>query len=880
MLKKGGLTKKEAEEKLVQFGRNEIEDKTKATPFKIVLRQIKSNFILYLLAVAMLISFSVGKATTGYTILIVIAMVVVIGFIQEYRAERAIAALKGLLVPVSIVIRDGNEQEIPSINIVPGDVLILRNGEKIPADCLILEEQELRINESILTGESKEVGKKTGDEEKYTDENVIFMGTYIVNGRCIAKVIHTGMNTKFGKIAGMISAAEKELPLQEKVNKIAKYTALFAMVISILAGVLMLLRIPFINEEAIINTLIVVIAMSVAAFPEGFPVVLMTTLASGAHKMAKQNVIVNRMSIIETIGETTVICSDKTGTITKGEMTIKKVFAGNTFYTVTGTGYDGKGEILYNNKKAELEKNPSLQLLIRNAVLCNDAIITQGDNGTDLKIIGSPTESALLILGAKAGIFKEDLSYKRVQEIPFNSERKMMSVLCEADREKIVYSKGAPEYILRKCAYIQKNNEIAPLAEKDKAKILDANKSMTLHALRTVAFAYKKVSTFQKDHFEEALVFTGLAGMEDAAREEVKEAIAMCSTAGIKVKMITGDNKETALAIAKEIGLSGNLMEGPELDNITDDELAKVINTISIFTRVKPEHKLRIVHALKKNGEVVAMTGDGVNDAPALKEAHIGIAMGKNGTDVSRSVADLTLKDDNFKTIVSAISGGRTIFKNIRKFSTYQLSCTFAEMTILLLGIILAPLLGWQIPILLALQILFMNLVTSDLPAITLGVNPQSQDVMKDAPRKNSMIMNKNSMLLLFFTSSLLAVLVLASYFIAFNILGQSAGYARTVALFSLICLEIASAFNYRSFRKGVLTRSLLVNKPLFYASVISLIATLAIIFSPLNRVFETVPIMADGFLIAVAVSFILIIVFDLVKRANNEKKFFDLEHI
>jgi len=880
MIKEKGLTKKEAEKRLRKYGLNEIRDISKTTYFKILLRQIKSNFMVYLLAAAMLISFFIGKSVTAYTILAIIFMVILAGFIQEYRSEKAISALKNILVPVSIVIRDGKEQEIQSASIVPGDVLLLRNGEKIPADCLLIEEKELRVNEAVLTGESKEASKKICSEKKYSDDNLVFMGTYIVNGRGVAKVIHTGMNTQFGKIAGLISTTEKELPLQKKVNKIAKYMVILAVVISVLTGLIMLSRSIVLNEETIFNILILVIALSVSAFPEGFPVVLITTLAAGARTMAKKNAIVNRMSIIETLGETTVICSDKTGTITKGEMTARRVFVNDAFYDVTGTGYEGKGDFLHNHKKIDINNEVTLRNLLYNAVLCNDSIIERTGNDLEFRTIGSPTESALLVMGVKAGLFKEGIKFKRVQEIPFNSERKMMSVLCEINKEKVVYSKGALEYLIKKCKFIQKNRAISKLSESEKKKILEFNKKMTSNSLRTIAFAYKKVDTFAKDHFEDYLVFLGFVGMEDPAREEVKEAISQCYNAGIEVKMITGDNKETAISIAKEIGLPGKIMEGNELDNLTDDELTKIIGPITIFARVKPEHKLRIVKALKYNGEIVTMTGDGVNDAPALKEAHIGIAMGKNGTDVSRSVADLTLKDDNFSTIVSAISEGRTIFKNIRKFSTYQLSCNFAELSILFISVLLSPFLGWQIPILLALQILFMNLVTDNLPAITLGLNPSSNDSMIEPPRKNSEILNKKLFIMLLFTGSLLTVLVLSSYFLMFNIFGGTHEYARTVALFSLIGLEIVSAFNFRSYRTGVLNRGLMVNPYLVYASAISLIATFVIIYSPLNKVFETVPLGIDGLLIVAALSLSLALIFDLLKYVNNKKKFFDMEHI
>jgi len=402
---------------------------------------------------------------------------------------------------------------------------------------------------------------------------------------------------------------------------------------------------------------------------------------------------------------------------------------------------------------------------------------------------------------------------------------------------------------------------------------------MARDSFRTLAFAYKKVDSFSKDHFEEDLIFVGLVGMEDPPRDEVKESIKQCISAGITVKMITGDNKETALSIAKQIGLKGKVLLGQELDNVTDEELPRIINSISIFARVKPEHKLRIIKALKSNGEIVTMTGDGVNDAPALKEAHIGVAMGKNGTDVSRSVADLTLKDDHFSTIVLAVKEGRTIFKNIRKFVTYQLSCNFAELSILFLGVLLSPLLGWQVPLLLALQILFMNLVTDNLPAITLAVNPSSKDVMSDKPRKNSEILDRKLIVLLIFNGTLMMSFVLLSYFLSFNILGKSAEYSRTVALMTLIFLEITSAFSFRSFRKGVLNRGLLVNPYLFYASAISLIATFVIIYTPLNRLFETVPISIEGFMIGISLSFLLIIIFDALKYINNKKKLIDFEH-
>jgi len=704
------------------------------------------------------------------------------------------------------------------------------------------------------------------------------MGSFVVNGKCLAKVIHTGMNTKFGGIATMISAAEKELPLQNKVNKISKYLVVVAIVFSILTGLFMIIGKPP-SENLLIDALILMIALAVSAFPEAFPVVLITALAKGAYKMAQKNAIVNRMSIIETLGETTVICSDKTGTITKGEMTVSKIFADNRLMDVTGAGYEGKGDFVLYNKKINPLEDDVLSLLIKSSVLCNDARIERTGEDNFYNIIGNPTEASLLIMAAKAGMHVEDLNFKRVEEMPFDSKRKMMSVLCKLEKENYVFSKGAPEILLKNCKKIQRNDGVFTLTERERKKILETNKEMTSDCFRTLAIAYKKVASFSKDHFEEELVFLGLVGMEDSPREEVKESILLCMKAGIKVKMITGDNRETALAISKRIGLHGRVIEGQDLDKMTEIELSKIVNEIVVFARVKPEHKLMIVKALKMNGEIVTMTGDGVNDAPALKEAHIGVAMGKNGTDVSREVADLTLKDNNFATIVMAIREGRTIFKNIRKFISYQLSCNSAELMILFIGVLLAPFLGWQIPLLLALQILFMNLVTDDLPAITLALTPSSLDIMEEKPRKKKEILNKSLIIWFAIAGISMAIITLSVFFVSFNILHKSMEFARTTALLSLICLEIANAYNFMSFRHKVSFESLRVNKYLFYASIISILATIAVIYSPLNKAFGTVPIGITGWLFGVASAIVIILIFNLLKGLNKKKNFLKLEH-
>ena len=866
-----GLTQKEATKKLREYGYNEIKELLHISPFQILLRQIKKNFIVYLLFVAALLSLFVGKSITGYTIFGVILVVIAVGFFQEYKAERSIKALKKIITPISVVIRDGKEVEAPSAKIVPGDIVVLRTGEKIPADCMVLEEKELKINESTLTGESKEIKKFAAkNEDNYKKDNQIFMGTYVVNGKCIAKVLHTGMNTEFGKIAGMISKAEKELPLQKKVNDIAKYLVFVAITVSILTGGIMLIRsMPF-SYSILVEVLIVVVALSVAAFPEGFPVVLISTLASGAYRMSKKKAIVNRMSIIETLGETTVICSDKTGTITKGEMTVKKIFTDSKIISVAGVGYTTEGSLLLDNQKVNVKENTSLDLLLKASVLCNDAKIERRGTDSEYNIKGTPTEAALLIMSAKAGIFREDIRFTRKEEIPFNSERKMMSVLCREKQKSYVYSKGAPEILIKKCKFVQRGSKIVRLTDKEKEKILDFNKNFTLKKFRVLGVAYKETPSFDKNHFEKGLIFLGLVALDDPPRVKVKSALISCEEAGIKVKMITGDNKETAVEIAKEIGLLGEVITGEEMDKMTDDELSKIVSKIIIFARVRPEHKLRIVKALKQNGEIVTMTGDGVNDAPALKEAHIGVAMGINGTDVSKESADLILKDDNFATIVSAVKDGRTIFNNIQKFATYQISINYSQMFLIFFGILF----GLPLP-LVAMQILFINLVSDQITAISLGFNPSSHDIMKVKPRRKSNILSKNLIILFIITGTVIGALSLGVFYFTLNILNQSIAVARTTTLVTISLFAITNAFNFRSFRKGVLTRSLFVNKYLVYASIISILATLLVVYSPLNKIFETIPITLFNFLMAAVVASSIVIAFDIFKIMNKKRRFF-----
>jgi len=866
-----GLSHDEALKNYKQHGPNEIKDISKSTPLKILIRQVQKNFIFYLLLAAAIISFAVDKSITGYAIIGVIFLVIFTGFIQEYRAEKAINALKSMILPLTMVIRGGEEKEILSSEIVPGDILILRSGERIPADCMLLDGEDIEVNEAILTGESSDITKKQSpSEEKYEEQNTLYMGSFLVNGKCYAKVLHTGMNTKFGKIAGLISSVEKDLPLQDKVNNISKVMVAIALVASLTVGIIMLTRAE-ITGTYVTEILILVIALSVSAFPESFPVVLTTTLAAGASRMAKKNAIVNRMSIIETLGETTIICTDKTGTLTMGEMTVRGIITEDEAYSVTGTGYRGLGEIRRKNKTIAPSENKALSLIIKTGILCNDSKIEKLKNDHEYDVIGNQTEGALLILGAKNGIFHDDFKYARTNETPFNSERKMMSVLIKENEDEFVYAKGAFEVMIEKCDHYYENGKSIKLTNDKKEELHEINKHLTKKALRTLTLAYKK-NTGGKNYTEDKFTFLGIVGLEDPPREEAREAIEICRKAQIVVKMITGDNSETAIAIGKQVGITGNVLVGKEISELSDEELDTAVKTTAIFARVNPEHKLRIVRALKKQGEIVTMTGDGVNDAPALKEAHIGVAMGKNGTDVSRSVADLTLKDDNFATIVAAIREGRTIFNNIRKFVTYQLSTNFAELTIILVGVILAPVLGWEAPILLALQILFLNLVTDNMPAITLGLNPTSKDIMNYPPRRKSSILSKAHIGVVIVLGGLMALSALSVYYVVFNVMEQSVEVARTAALVTIIIIEIVNAYTFRSFRKNVLTRSPFVNKYLVIATLLSLTATMVILYTPAGKIFNTAPLSLQIWLLPIIAGLTLLSIQDLVKSLPLQK--------
>ena len=691
-----GLSSQEARERLVKYGYNEIREVKRRTALHMFLDEFKDIFILLLIA-ATIFSAIIGyyemlqgeEFMESYADTITISAIIILcaatGFIQEYRAEKAVEALKKLAAPKARVIRDGEEIIIPAREVVPGDVLALEEGDHVPADARLIEAIELKANEAILTGESTPVDKELTVLKEDTPvserRNMVFSATHIVYGRGRAVVTATGMNTKFGKIAEKVQTAEEEeTPLQKKLDrfagKIAKVVVAICMLIFALEAFEVMVKMHF-EAESFIQAFMSSISLAISAVPEGLPAIVTIALALGAREFAKRNAIVRRLSSAETLGAVTVICSDKTGTITKGEMTVRQIYVDGKIIEVTGVGYEPKGE--FRQGGSAVKPEGSLEYLLKIGALCNNASLRRNDQNNTWEIFGDPTEGALIVAAAKAELEKEALEkkYLRVYEIPFTSERKCMTTIHKApDGEIYAFMKGAPEIVLEKCISVLEGGEEQKLNEEKKKKILEVNEHLAGNALRVLAMAYRRlppsIEKYTADNIEGEMVFVGLQGMIDPPREEAIKANKLCQKAGIKTVMITGDHKLTAVAVAKEVGIyrEGDIaLTGAELDKMSDEEFEKIVEEVTVYARVSPEHKLRIVNMLKKKGHVVAMTGDGINDAPAVKAADVGVAMGISGTDVTKEAADLILTDDNFATIVKAVEQGRVIYDNIRKYA-------------------------------------------------------------------------------------------------------------------------------------------------------------------------------------------------------------------
>jgi len=798
-----GLKSDETIGRLEQYGYNELVAAEKVSPLRIFLLQFKSILILILLG-ATALSVLTGHAFDALVIFVIVIVSAIVGFSQEYHAEKALEALKSMLSSYALVIRDGIEMEIPARELVPGDIILLKDGDIIPGDSRLIENINLQVNEASLTGESlpvrKQVEKIRKDALIIDRVNMLFSGTGVTYGKAKAVVVSTGMNTEFGKIAHQVTTIVKEkTPLEVRTRELGKTFGLISLFICIAVIIIGIIRgFPF------IDMLLFGVALAVAAVPEALAAVETGSLAIGMYKMAKKNALVRKMSAVETLGSITVICSDKTGTLTKAEMTVKKILINSQVINVSGVGYEPKGEF-HVDSDAKILESEHHELLMCGLLLCNDSELIE--QGKEWRIRGDPTEGALIVLATKGGFSHDDTKNKfpRTNEFPFSSERKCMATIHAVETgEEIIFMKGAPEVVLNRCSFTYESNNVKKLTETKKEEILDKNDQMANEALRVLAVAYKNLSdkseNLDEETLESNLTFLGLVGMIDPARKEAIEAVKVCNNIKIKPVMITGDHKLTAIAIAKEVGIyhDGDLvLVGEELEKINDKELEDIVEQVTVYARVSPTHKLKIVEAWKNRGHVVAMTGDGVNDAPALKNANIGIAMGIAGTEVTKQAADLVLTDDNFATIVNAIELGRWTYDNIKKYLTYLLQANLVEIAVLSIAILL----GFPLP-LLPVHILYINLATDGLPAIALGLSPPDPDLMEKPPRdpKESIIAKDIRAFLL------MAIIIEVPLLLLIYILSLPEGVevARTRLFLVFIFFELVLALNCRSLKHNI----------------------------------------------------------------------------
>ena len=806
-----GLTPAEAENRLKQYGPNELVKEKHASPFVIFLNQFK-NILVIILLVAIALSVAIGEGLDAAIIGVIVLFVAILGFVQEYRAERALDALKKMLSPSITVFRAGVEEEVPTSSIVPGDIIYLEAGDKVPADCRILEAHAFKCDESSLTGESFSVDKSVpalaGDIPVAERKNMVFAGTVVTYGRAKVIVTATAMTTEFGRIAReMMTVKTEKTPLEKRTQEIGKWLSLTALIICGLVIGISLIRealVGTIHLKFVVEILMFGIALAVAAVPEALPAIVTGALAVGMHEMAKRNALIRKMPAVETLGCTTVICTDKTGTLTRGEMTIRKIYLPGQEISVMGVGYEPKGE--FKSDKPFDPKTGRIASLLTAGLLCNDSDLFEKDSKWQIK--GDSTEAALLVLAAKAGMNVPEtrLQHPREDEIPFSSERKRMTTIHDgAAGGRKACMKGAAEMVLERCGFlVDASSGVRAITEADRADILRRVETMAGEALRVLGLASRDLppgAVIEEESVEKDMVFLGMVGMIDPARPEVIEAIRTCRSVKIKPVMITGDHQLTAVAIAKEVGIfiDGDLsLTGQELAAIPDEKFAAMVDKVSVYARVSPMDKLKIVRAWKARGEVVAMTGDGVNDAPALKHADIGVAMGITGTEVTKEAADMVLTDDNFATIVKAIELGRWIYDNIKKYLTYLMRCNITEVVIIG-GVVVF--MGPSFLPLLPAAILYINLATDGLPALALGVAPPDPDIMRRPPRNP-----KESV----FSFDVRAFIWLALFieipfflFLFFHDL-KSIDTARTEIFFAFIIVELVLALNFRSMRFSI----------------------------------------------------------------------------
>jgi P-type Ca2+ transporter type 2C len=873
-----GLSQAQTEERLERYGPNELTAGKKISPLVIFLRQL-ANLLIIILIAATAVSFLLGEHLDAYVIMAIILACVILGFVQEYRAEQAAAALQKLAAPEATVIRAGKETEIPAREVVPGDILVLHTGDRVAADARLLSQVNLKADEALLTGEStavtKEIEAVAGLETPVADQKcMVFGGTVITYGRGQAVVTTTGMDTQFGRIARLLEeVTEEHTPLEKRMDVIGRVLSVICLTVAVGAGLLGVFR-----GHGWLEMLIWGISLAVAAVPESLPAVVTGALAIGTTRMARRNAIVKRLPAVETMGSTTVICTDKTGTLTKNEMTARRLYIDGRQIEVTGSGYEPQGQFRVAGQAIDPREDPVLEMAARIALLCNDAALEEKEGGWAVR--GDPTEGALVVLARKFGLEPEKLAaqFPRVAEIPFSSETKRMSTIVATPEGFLMCVKGAPESLLARCGRKLTREGESDLQAADGKEVVAQAARLAHDALRVLGLAYRRLDSVPdlESEPDRDLVWVGLAGLIDPPRDEAKGAVQRCHQAGIRVIMVTGDHPDTAAAIAREVGLiprgatNHAVLTGTAMSGLSDQELKKVLAEARVFARVAPEHKLRLVDILKDQGEVVAMTGDGVNDAPALKRADIGVAMGITGTEVTKETAAMILADDNFATLVAAVEEGRAIFDNIKKYLIFLLSCNLAEIFVLTGAFFI----GMPMP-LIALQILWVNLTTDGLPALALGVDPKAPDIMRRPPRppREGVFTPTVNGLLGVISLYLTAVLIpLFAYYYYWNPRGltdpeQILIEAQTMVFITLVLAEMVNAFNCRSdylslFRVGVFR-----NRFLIIAVLLSLGMMVAVIeWDPLALLFHTTPLRWQDWLLAAGLGLSLLPVVELTK--------------
>lgn len=853
-----GLTKDEAANRQKKSGPNELSEGKGISPITLFLNQFK-DFMVLVLVGATLLSGLLGEYLDAITIIAIILLNGILGFVQEFKAERSLSALKKLSAPMSKVLRDGKVEQIPAKNLVPGDIILLESGDRVPADIRFIMTSNCDVEESALTGESVPVNKHSKiieqDDLPLGDlKNVGFMGTMVTRGTAKGVVIRTGMDTEMGKIADLIQNTEaQETPLQHRLEQLGKILIIVSLVLTVLVVVAGIL-----HGQPAVGMFLAGVSLAVAAIPEGLPAIVTIALALGVQRMIKRKAIVRKLPSVETLGSASVICSDKTGTLTQNKMTVTDVWQGGRQLKVTGEGYKPVGHITLQDHVIDLKNDQSLRRLLQVSSLCNNALIEEvsvqetrnkkSNEETEWILKGDPTEGALVTLASKLGMSPQSLSglYERAQEFPFDSERKLMSVLMKHQGGRLIFTKGAPDVLIKECAYILWDDKVIPFTSAIRQQVIQANEQMASSALRVLGMAYREVrpeeQVADECKAESQLVFVGLAGMIDPPRKEARDAIATCRRAGIKTVMITGDHSLTAEAIAHQLGIlprGGKVMTGQQLTQFSDDDLDKEVDQIYVYARVSPEHKLRIVKSLQRKGHVVAMTGDGVNDAPAIKAADIGIAMGITGTDVTKEASALILSDDNFSTIVAAIEEGRNIYENIRKFIRYLLASNVGEI----LTMFFAMMAGLPLP-LLPIQILWVNLVTDGLPAMALGVDQAEKDLMEHKPRSaKENIFARRLGWKIISRGVLIGLCTLAAFWITLRIDPHNPAHlvkAQSVAFATLVMAQLIHVFDCRSSR-SIFHRNPLQNKYLVLAVISSVVLLLGVMYIPqLQPIFKT----------------------------------------